>query len=583
MPEHDASPLTLGPLLRYVGQTSATVWVETRDAATVTVRAFDRSWQAPTFAVHGHHYALVVLDGLAPGQGSAYQVDIDDVRVWPPIAEAAGSSTHSSTSSTSSTNASTTLAATLPASRVTTLDPGEPTRMAFGSCRTSVPHDAEGNKSNGVDALRAYAHHLAHGDPDQWPHLVVFLGDQVYADETSQAMREYIAARRSLEEPPGEELKDFDEYAHLYRLAWTDPLNRWLLSTLPSAMIFDDHDIRDDWNTSQDWHREMNALSWWHERIVGGLSSYWVYQHVGNLAPEELARDEVWQLVDEHAQSGADGELDLTEVLDALAERVDAYPETYRWSYARDLGESRLVVVDSRAARVLEPDRRSILDDHEMAWLDTQLRGDVDHLFIGTSLPFLMAQGIHDLEAINEAMATGAWGPRVARWGEKMRRALDLEHWAAFQEGFATVLGMVVEVAEGKRGAAPGTIVFLSGDVHNSYVTEIDRRQLAGGASRIVQAVCSPIRNPLPRQVRIAQAVLGKSMARPLELLVSRTSKVPNAPYHWPMTEGPWFENNLATLQVRGRGLVMHWDMGVVQGDRYDAPDLEEVARVDLS
>ena len=177
-------------------------------------------------------------------------------------------------------------------------------------------------------------------------------------------------------------------------------------------------------------------------------------------------------------------ELDLTEVLDELAERVDAHPDTYRWSYARDLGESRLVVVDCRAARVLEPDRRSILDDDEMAWLDGQLRGDVDHLFIGTSLPFLIAQGIHDLEAINEAMAEGAWGPRVARWGEKMRRALDLEHWAAFQEGFATVLDMVVEVADGKRGTAPGTIAFLSGDVHNSYVTEIDHDQLGAGASR---------------------------------------------------------------------------------------------------
>ena len=570
MPELDDTPLTLGPLLRYVGETSASVWVQTRDTARVTVRAFDRSWAAPTFVVHGHHYALVVLDGLEPGQGSEYQVDVDGVQVWPSRAEATGS-----------------LAASLPPSRITTLRRDDPTRMAFGSCRTSVPHDAEGNKSNGVDALRAYAHHLAGADPAQWPHLVVFLGDQVYADETSEEMRDYIASRRSLDEPPGEELKDYDEYAHLYRLAWTDPLNRWLLSTLPSAMIFDDHDIRDDWNTSQDWHREMNQLPWWHERIVGGLSSYWVYQHVGNLAPEELARDEVWQLVTQHAESataaGGDGELDLTEVLDTLAERVDKHPETYRWSYARDLGESRLVVVDSRAARLLEPDRRSILDDDEMAWLDGQLRGDVDHLFVGTSLPFLMAQGIHDLEAINEAMATGAWGPRVARWGEKMRRALDLEHWAAFQEGFTTVLDMVVEVAEGKRGKAPGTITFLSGDVHNSYVTEITPNQLPAGSSRIIQAVCSPIRNPLPRQVRIAQAFIGKGLAHPLKLLVRRTAKVPNAPYDWPMTEGPWFDNNLATLEVRGRGLVMRWDMGVVRGDRYDAPDVEQVARVVIS
>jgi hypothetical protein len=34
--------------------------------------------------------------------------------------------------------------------------------------------------------------------------------------------------------PPGAELKDYEEYAHLYKLAWSDPANRWLLSTLPA-------------------------------------------------------------------------------------------------------------------------------------------------------------------------------------------------------------------------------------------------------------------------------------------------------------------------------------------------------------
>ena len=322
----DARPLVLGPLLRYIGETSATIWVQTRDAALVRVRAFDREWSAPTFAAHGRHYALVVVDGLEPGAVSDYAVDLDAEVVWPqPEPEHPG----------------------LPPSRIRTLLPSEPTRLAFGSCRTSGPHDAEGNASNGVDALRAYAHHLSRPErvDADWPHLVCFLGDQVYADETSEQMQEFIASRRSLDEPPGEELKDFEEYSHLYWLAWTEPLNRWLLSTLPSAMIFDDHDIRDDWNTSQSWHREMNATSWWHQRIVGGLASYWVYQHLGNLSPEELAEDEVWQRVSRHAESadgsGAVGELDLTGVLDDLAERVDSHPETYRWSYARDLGESK--------------------------------------------------------------------------------------------------------------------------------------------------------------------------------------------------------------------------------------------------
>ena len=119
-----------------------------------------------------------------------------------------------------------------------------------------VPHDREGNRTNGVDALRALALALARGE-EEWPDLVAFLGDQVYADETSRGDAEFIAARRDIDEPPGEEIKDYEEYAHLYRLAWSDAANRWLLSTRAQRMIFDDHDIRDDWNTSWTWHEEI--------------------------------------------------------------------------------------------------------------------------------------------------------------------------------------------------------------------------------------------------------------------------------------------------------------------------------------
>ena len=63
-------------------------------------------------------------------------------------------------------------------------------------------------------------------------------------------------------------------------------------------------------------------------------------------------------------------------------------------------------------------------------------------------------------------------GHQLARWGERVRRAVDLEHWAAFEESFAEVAHMVVDLADGNRGAPPGTITFLSGDVHHSYVAE---------------------------------------------------------------------------------------------------------------
>ena len=52
-----------GPLLRHVDPVSATVWVETDRPCEVAVLGR----RARTFGVGGHHYALVVIDGLEPG------------------------------------------------------------------------------------------------------------------------------------------------------------------------------------------------------------------------------------------------------------------------------------------------------------------------------------------------------------------------------------------------------------------------------------------------------------------------------------------------------------------------------------
>ena len=550
----------LGPLLRYVDQTSASIWVETRDAANVVVRAGDRTWSAPTFRVHGHHYALVEVDGLEPGSKHAYEVEVDGATVWPERSSP------------------------FPPSVIATLQPGKPLRMAYGSCRTSVAHDASGNRTHGVDSMRAFALRMAEGeregDPESWPDFVLFLGDQVYADETTEAMEEFIASRRDIKQPPWDELKDFEEYAHLYKLAWSDPANRWLLSTLPSLMIFDDHDIRDDWNTSIEWKQQMEATSWWHERIVSGLGSYWVYQHLGNLSPEERAKDELWQAVSGEGSRGGSGEVDITDRVDAFAERVDQEPTTYRWSYCRDIDDVRLVVVDSRAARVLEPENRSMLDPEELAWLDEQMRGGFRHLLVGTSLPFLLSPGLHHLEAWNEALVHGAWGDRGAGFGEWMRQTVDLEHWGAFQHGFAEVADMALSVAYGERGPAPDTVTFLSGDVHHSYVSEVHRvHGRSGPRSRIVQAVCSPIRNPLPRVMRFATAFLSYGLAGPMGAVAAKSAHVPDPPFTWGLLRGPWFDNNLAVLEDKGSdGLALAWYTGVVDGGDHEHPRLETVA-----
>mgnify|MGYP006143886053 CR=1 FL=1 len=116
------------------------------------------------------------------------------------------------------------------------------------------------------------------------------------------------------------------------------------------------------------------------KEIAGGTATI-----SGTLTPEALA---VWQAIfAKEAAPGANLQKNMAggtpnphawmsplnvqtyvdNMVDAFAERVDQEPETYRWSYARDFDDVRLVVVDSRAARVLTPGHRSILDDTEMA------------------------------------------------------------------------------------------------------------------------------------------------------------------------------------------------------------------------
>ncbi|MGI8329999.1 alkaline phosphatase D family protein [Actinomadura scrupuli] len=526
------SRLVLGPLLRHVGERTATIWVETDRPCEVRVTCDGSAPDATarTFTLHDHHYALVEVEGLEPGSATPYRVSLDDETVWPEPGSP------------------------FPDSRLRTLGgQGTPLRLTFGSCRVA-PASIE---SHGIDALSAFAHQLAAGpaagatgeaeSPGAWPSVLLMLGDQVYADSTGQRMRDFIRGRRDLDAEPYDEIADFEEYTELYRLAWgEDPAVRWLLSTLPTLTIFDDHDIRDDWNTSYAWRQQIWAQPWWRRRIVGGIGSYWVYQHLGNLSPSDRAADPLYATVRE-------GTGDAGKAVDEFAERADKEPASTRWSYAHDFGGTRLIVIDSRCSRLLTADRRAMLDDEEQAWFDAQCTGGVDHLLIASSLPYLLPPAIHHAESWNEAVAGGAWGRRGAAFGEKVRQAADLEHWAAFENSFRTVAEAVSAVARGERGTAPATIAFLSGDVHYSYLAKV--RGLP-----IYQVVCSPMRNPLVGFFRWANVMASwRAVAAPVRLL-AKLARVPRPALSWRLTQRPTFDNALATVWIDGRHNSVHWN-----------------------
>jgi hypothetical protein len=548
LPGRESPVLLLGPLLRHVDPVSATVWVETDRPCEVEVLGR----RARTFTVGGHCYALVVVEGLEPGSTTPYEVRLDGERVWPEATSR------------------------FPASRIRTPGRPGPFRIAFGSCRYATPSTVDASEGIPPDALDSYATRLAGEPEDTWPDALVLLGDQVYADELTTATRSWLSLRRQADTPEDAQVADFEEYTRLYAESWSDPQVRWLLSTIPSSMIFDDHEMIDDWNTSAAWRREITGQDWWAGRIEGGLVSYWVYQHLGNLSPQELAENRTWQAVQESPG-------DAGPPLQAMARAADTDPRSIRWSFVRHWGEARMVMVDSRAGRVLDEHGRRMLDDEEFAWVEAAMRRaadeGVEHLILGTSLPWLLPHAVHEIERWNETLNERHLGGPVGRLSEKLRQAADLEHWAAFGNSFERLGRAVVAIARGEGGRAPATVLVLSGDVHHAYAAELVRP--AGLTTRVHQLTVSPLHNQAPHPIQVGFRMGWSRWARRLTTGIARLGRVQRSELDWTKVTGPWFGNQLGELVLHDR--AARFRLFVAERDGNGQETLREVADLPLS
>lgn len=521
--------LVLGPLLRH---TDATIWVETDGPCTIEI--LDR--RSETFEVCGHHYGIVTLDGLPAGVTYPYSVALNGVRKWPDCD------------------------ASVPPSVLRTIDPSAALRLMFGSCRvTSWQTRGPGvgpatDSGHGPDALRALATRLRTTAVNDWPHALILLGDQVYADEPSPRTLAFLRARRGTAGAHGAEVRDFEEYAQLYQEAWQEPHVRSLLSTVPTTMLWDDHDVHDDWNISAAWLQQTRAQRWWAERLTSAIMAYWVYQHLGNLSPAALAADPLLT----RARAGDGGA-----ALRACAERLSSDPSERRWSIARDFGGTRFLGIDCRSARALAPGARSMLPSNEWRWLEEQVRGDFDHLLIGLPDPYLLTPALHHLEAAVEIICDGALGRRAASVAEHLRQAWDLDHWAAFDASFRRLTILLQDVASGRYGAPPSTILTLSGDVHHCMLSSLQFPRGSGAVSRVYEAICSPLRNPLGLRDRIVMRLLCTRTMSRLTRALARCVGGARLPFEWQRLAGPMFDNQVGTVELHGRSALIRYERAV--------------------
>jgi hypothetical protein len=309
----------------------------------------------------------------------------------------------------------------------------------------------------------------------------------------------------------------------------------------------------------------VTAQDWWADRIGGGLVSYWVYQHLGNLSPQELAGNATWQQVQARAEQGEDA----APLLRDMAARADAEPHGIRWSYVRHWGSARMVVVDSRAGRVLEEQRRQMLDDAEFDWVDAALaraaQEGVQHVVVGTSLPWLLPPAIHEIERWNETLNVRHEGRPLGRAAEALRQAADLEHWAAFGHSFERLGRSLTALARGEHGPAPATALVLSGDVHHAYAAELVAP--AGLTTRVHQLTVSPLHNQAPHPIRVGFRIGWSRWARALTAGVARLARTPRTQLAWRKEAGPFFGNQIGELVLDGpRARFLLWVTGRPDG-----------------
>ncbi len=252
-----------------------------------------------------------------------------------------------------------------------------------------------------------------------------------------------------------------------------------LLAHVPTYMIFDDHDVTDDWNLTAAWEQAayQDPLA---KRIIGNsLFAYWLCQGWGN-DPKQFTGD-FWNAADAY-QKAKDPEQQGSSIQrSALQDKfIDTLLKFSHWQYTLD-SQPKLVVLDSRTRRW----RSEHALDHPSGLMDWEALCELQQELIGHDAILLVSPapifGVKVIETI-QRMATIAGHPL----------AVDAENWMAHPGAASTLLNIF------KHPKTPQHFVILSGDVHYSFVYDIEIR-FSHHSPHIWQITSSGIKNQFPQ------------------------------------------------------------------------------------
>ncbi|WP_286270875.1 metallophosphoesterase family protein [Thalassotalea hakodatensis] len=255
------------------------------------------------------------------------------------------------------------------------------------------------------------------------------------------------------------------------------------LAHIPTYMIFDDHDITDDWNLTRGWEEAAYGHPF-SKRIIGNsLIAYWLCQGWGN-APKKFTA-----LNKEANKYFAQGYLQL----DELVERVLDWQD---WHYSLQT-TPKIVVLDTRTQRWRSESRSSkpsgLMDWEALSEMQQELINEPQVILVSAAPIY----GVKMIETIQRIFTF---------FGQPLM--VDAENWMA-HKGTANVMLNIF-----RHVKTPPEFIILSGDVHYSFVYDVSHR-FQRSQSKIVQITSSGIKNKFPDKLLNALDRLNRALYGP--------------------------------------------------------------------
>lgn len=264
---------------------------------------------------------------------------------------------------------------------------------------------------------------------------------------------------------------------------------RRLMANTPTYMIFDDHDLTDDWNITHKWTSAVRDSSLGKHVIGNGLAAYWLFQGWGN-EPDNYDREFVEEVKSYLTSASIDSA--------GYKNGLNLLWNFHSWHFVAPTNP-KTVFLDTRTQREFDPrpeavklgslieeTTRTPLLISEAGWENISRKLLQSGWRSQTPLNIVSPTPFYGMGLIESFLHKYVYPFKVL--GFPVQTTFDFDGWKYNGKGFHAFISQVASWD-------PAYSILLSGDVHFSSSVKSNVQFHSGGKQSFYQFTSSPIHN----------------------------------------------------------------------------------------